>query len=72
MAEFNHHRFLVDKWGDPERLRRWLREYGHEMQLPTIVAWFRRDSIPSSVLPLLLTLLEIENGAPVSTAEYLE
>lgn len=33
--------------------------------------WFRRASIPSDWLPVLLALLQIDRGSPVSLTEYL-
>ena len=73
MADFDYHRFLTDKWGDPERLLRYLHSYGYkDAKLPAVTAWFRRRSIPSEWFAVLTTLLEIEHGAPVSTAEYLK
>lgn len=73
MAEFNYHRFLHDKWGDPDRLVTFLHAYGRtDVQRATVNQWFRRRSIPSDMFALLLACLEVEAGAPVSAAEYLE
>ena len=73
MASFNYHRFLTEKWGDPDGLIRFLHSYGEkEIQRATVNQWFRRQSVPSEMFAKLVALLETENGAPVSTAEYLE
>lgn len=69
---FDYHKFLRDKWGDPDRLVAFLHQYGHtNIKRPTVNQWFRRRSIPAGEFATLMTLLEIETGAPVSTAEYL-
>lgn len=73
MLRFNYHKFLRDKWGDPDRMLTFLRAYGHkDVQRPTINQWFRRKSVPADWFATLLGLLEIETGQKVSVTEYLE
>ena len=69
---FDHRRFLVDKWGDPDRLAAWLKGYGEVVERATVNQWFRRGSVPSKWLSILTALLEVEAGKPVSTAEYIK
>lgn len=40
-------------------------------KLGTVEKWFQRGVVPSSWLPLILALLEIEHGQPVSLCKYL-
>ena len=68
---FDYHRFLVDRWGDPDKVVAFLRTYGHPVERATANMWFRRRSVPADSFALLLALLEVENGAPVSVAGYL-
>ena len=73
MTEFNHRKFLVDHWGNPVELFRFLQSYGYkEVKQQTVNAWFRRGSTPSDWFPVLTALLELDRGKPVSTAEYLK
>ncbi len=60
---FDYHKFLVDKWGDPDRLLAFLHGYGHKnFRRAAINQWFRRRSIPSESFALLLTLLKIDRN----------
>lgn len=40
-------------------------------QLPAVYKWFQRGTIPSEWLPLLLCVIELDNGEPVRLATYL-
>ena len=60
--EFDHFRFLRDKWGDPDRLVAFLSGYGHDTPRATVNQWFRRGSIPSKQFALLIELLKIDRG----------
>lgn len=64
-------KFIVDNWGDTKRLAEFMKRYGHAVGLPTINRWLERDSIPGNTLFLLIGLLEIEKGEPVSMAAWL-
>ena len=56
---FDFSRFLIDKWGDPDKLLAFLQNYGHaDIPRPTINQWFRRGSVPSEHFALLLSLLK--------------
>lgn len=66
-------RFLEDKFQTPKRLIAFLAAYG----APTpgksaVIKWFQRGNIPGLWLPVLLAYTEIDEGAPVSLAPYLE
>ena len=60
--EFDHHKFLVRTWGDPDRLVTFLHGYGHIIPRATVNQWFRRGSIPSKQFALLVELLKIDRG----------
>jgi hypothetical protein len=70
-AHFDASAFLRDRWGDPPRLRSFLANYGHDVEWATINQWFRRGRIPPDWLATLLSLSELEAGAPLSIAKYL-
>ena len=69
--EFDHHKFLVRTWGDPDRLVTFLHGYGHIIPRATVNQWFRRGSIPTDRVLTLLALLEVETGARVDLKDYL-
>ena len=72
MAEFNYHKFMLEKWGDPDRLTAFLHGYGEkDVQRATVNMWFRRQSIPGAMFAKLVALLKIEYG-DVNVEEYLE
>ena len=72
MADFNHGRFLREKWGDPDRLVAFLHAYGHkDVQRPTVNQWFRRKSVPSDTFALLVALLKVD-GQEANVEDYLE
>lgn len=70
-TKFNAAKFLTDKWASPTHLLAFARTYGVSYKFQTVYRWFERESIPSDVLPVLLALLELETGQPVSIAKYL-
>jgi hypothetical protein len=68
--DIDYHKFLRDKWGDPDRLAAFLRTYNEPVPRATINQWFRRQSIPADHFGRLLVLLEMDVDAPVSLVEY--
>jgi hypothetical protein len=69
---FDFSKFLMDKWGDPDKLLTFLQNYGHaDIPRPTINQWFRRGSVPAEHFALLLALLKIETGRDATVEEYL-
>lgn len=71
-VKFDATAFLVDRWGDPDKLLAFLHAYGHKSIVrPTINMWFRRGRLPTEWGMTLLALVELETGAPPSVAKYL-
>jgi hypothetical protein len=70
---FDTARFLKDKFRDPHGVVGFMTTYGvAPPPTDTVRKWFARDTVPADWLPVLLVLIEIDTGAPVSLAEYLK
>jgi hypothetical protein len=70
---FDAEKFLTDAFGSPEKVKQLMRAYGlPEPKDATVYKWFRRGSVPSDWLPILLAVLEIDRGAPFSIAAYVK
>lgn len=70
---FKHTHFLKDTFGHPEAIVRILSAYDLPCPRPdTAAKWFQRGSIPSDWLPLILCAVELDRGAPVRLANYVE
>ncbi len=72
MTTFKTKQFLVEVFGSPQGVLSFLRAY--DAPLPGLFAvekWFKRESVPSDWLVLLLAYTEIEQGAPFSLRKYL-
>ena len=69
---FQIKQFLVDNFGDPDKELEFLAGYGVHYERQALYKQWRRESIPADLLPLLLALLEIERGAPVSLVKWLK
>lgn len=69
---FDFKRFLTDHWRDADTLHSYFALYGLKYQRATLYKWFLRDAIPSEAFAMLLSLLELENGKPVSITKYLK
>lgn len=70
--DFDTRAFLVDRWGDPDRLLAFLHIYGHkEVRRSTVNQWFRRGRLPTEWGMRLMTLVEMETGATPSLRKYL-
>lgn len=68
----NMRAFLVDRWGDPDKLLSFLHAYGYkEMRHATVNQWFRRGRVPSDWQATLFGLIEMETGATPSLRKYL-
>jgi hypothetical protein len=70
---FQTKRFLTDHFKNPPGLLAFLRAY--RAPVPNAGAaekWFQRASVPSEWLPVVLSYLEIDNGAPISLVGYLD
>lgn len=65
--------FLQEKFGNPAGLLAFLNAYRAPSPNPAAAEkWFQRASVPSDWLPVVLSYLEIDNGAPISLIPYLE
>lgn len=65
--------FLHEHWPTVEDLAAFLKTYDVEaISLYGMKQWYRRETIPADWLPVLLALLELEKGAPVSIAKHLK
>lgn len=69
---FNARAFLVDRWGDPDKLLAFLHAYGHkEIRRATVNQWFRRGRIPSDWQVTIFALIQTETGEAANIAKYL-
>ncbi len=69
---FNAKAFLTEAFKTPTALVAFLRAYGvNPPQLDAAKKWFQRGTIPGEWLPVLLSVLELDSGRPVSTQKYL-
>jgi len=69
---FNARGFLVDRWGDPDKLLAFLHAYGYnDVRRPTVNQWFRRGRIPSDWQATLFGLVKMETGASPDIDKYL-
>lgn len=68
---FAAERFLHEHFGDADGVLWLVGKHWHEVpQRETVRKWFRRASVASEWWPILLLVLEIDNGEPVSLATY--
>jgi hypothetical protein len=73
MADFNSTKFLKANFVDCVSMRGLLAAYGfHQPQPSTAEKWWRRGAVPGAWLPLLLGVLELEHGRPMSLLPYIE
>ena len=68
---FNTGRFLTDHWTSSLELATFLNRYGYPVSPAAVYKWWIRSTIPAAYLPVLLALLELDGGAPVAVAAYL-
>lgn len=70
---FDTSNFLKERWENHDALLAFFQRYGVDtISRAALFKWFLRGSIPSDWLPVLLALLELENGRPVSLIRYLK
>lgn len=73
MAGFNSTKFLKANFADCATMRGMLAAYGFGQPIAdTAEKWWRRGSVPGAWLPVLLGMLELEHGKPVSLLPYLD
>jgi hypothetical protein len=70
---FDTKRFLKDQFRTPVELHTLMQSYGVDVPREgTVSQWFQRASVPSTWFPVLLAVLEMDRGHPVSVVEYME
>lgn len=68
---FDAKKFLVDEFGRPAYIPTLLSAYRLQAPEPEAVEkWSRRNSIPGRWLAVLIVVLELENGHPISLQPY--
>lgn len=73
MIVFDTRGFLRNEFPDLSRLRPFVASYGEKVPSDEAVRkWAARGSIPAEWFALLIGLLELDRGAPVSLASYLK
>lgn len=73
MSQFKTLQFLSDYLITPDAIVGLANRYNLEVpSKPTIIKWFSRKSIPGEWWPVVIALLELHRGAPVSLANYIE
>ena len=70
--QFNQNSFLRAKFGDADGVIGMLSAFGVDAPpKDTVRKWFERGGIPSAWLPMLLVILELEDGSPVRLAQFI-
>lgn len=69
---FDFKRFLDDHWKDTSALLTFLETYGFQVDRQALFKWKVRGSIPGNWFAVLLALLEIDAGRPLSISKYLK
>jgi hypothetical protein len=70
-APLDAKRFIRVKFGSPARLVSVVKAWGAEPpKVSAALKWYTRNSIPGEWLPVLLAVLELENGEPQSMTEF--
>ena len=72
-AKFSMRRFLKAHWADDAKLVQFVQTYG--VDPPTRMAvhkWFERETVPTSWFAILVVLLEMERGKPISLTGFME
>jgi len=69
---FDFKTFLTDHWGNADNLHSFLKTYGRSYQRGALYKWFLRDNIPAEGFALLVALLELDSGKPISLIKYMK
>ncbi|MFY7925555.1 MAG: hypothetical protein ACOVN5_07070 [Aquidulcibacter sp.] len=70
---FDTRRFLEEKFGTPDAVVGLASH--HDIPMPskdTVRKWFERGALSSEFYPLLIVLLELDGGEPISIRSYLK
>ena len=68
---FDFKTFLTDHWSDPATLHVFLEKRGIKTwSAQAVYKWWVRATVPAEGFAILASLLEINQGAPVSLAKY--
>jgi hypothetical protein len=71
-SKFDTKAFLSERWSNSAKLHHWLDDFGMaDVTEPAVRKWIDRKSIPAEHFAIILALLEIENGRPMSIAKFL-
>jgi len=69
---FDFKAFLTDHWGNADNLHSFLKTYGQSYQRGALYKWFLRDTIPAEGFAVLVALLEVDSGKPISLVGYMK
>jgi len=67
---FSVKEFLTTEVGPSQNVHALFSSAGLNVEIDTVRKWYERDSIPGDKLALLLLVLEIDRGRPVSIMPY--
>jgi hypothetical protein len=68
---FNWKKFLQLEFNSAGAVYNFLSAYSVSVKLEAIHKWWQREKIPSEWFALILALIELDQGKPVSLAQYL-
>lgn len=69
---FDFAAFLADHWKDSDALHAFLLKHGvRDFEKQAIYKWWIRASIPAQGFAVVLAVLEVSEGAPVSIVKWL-
>lgn len=69
---FDFPKFMNARWKNPAELHAFMATYGHGQVYQVHYKWWTRQSIPAEWFAVVLALLEVENGRPVSLLEFMK
>ena len=69
---FDFKTFLTDHWGNADNLHSFLKTYGQSYHRGALSNWFLRDTIPAEGFAVLVALLELDSGKPISLVRYMK
>jgi hypothetical protein len=68
---FDARKFLVDKFRSSAYVLKIVGAYGFEPTPEQVEKWFQRGRVAGEWLPILIGVLELEEGGPVSLLPYM-